>query len=308
MIETEALSKRYSNVLALDCLSIRVGAGEILGFLGPNGAGKSTALKILSGYLPQSSGEASIGGLSLRKKSLQARALVGYLPENFVAPNELYVAEYLRYRAGLKGIARKSRSAEVERVMKLVSIEQRAKQRFDALSKGFKQRLGVADCLLADPPVLILDEPFSGLDPLQRQDFREILRSLKMRGKAIIFSSHVLPEVEDIADRVLIIHHGKTRVVADIGELLADNQQVVFAIDGEQQYITHQLAQCGPELSASCVIRANLFSAKIEKARRADCLQELLQHDLRVSSFAPSKRDLENVFAEFVASANEDVA
>ena len=233
MIEIEALSKQYGSVLALDRLSISVGKGEILGLLGPNGAGKSTALKILSGYLPQSSGEARVNGLSLREKSLQARALVGYLPENFVAPNELYVAEYLRYRAGLKRITRKQRAAEVLRVMKLVGIEQRAKQRFDALSKGFKQRLGVADCLLGNPPVLILDEPFSGLDPLQRQDFRNILSGLKEEGKAIIFSSHVLPEVEDIADRVLIIHHGKTRVAADIEQLLSINQQVVISTDGD---------------------------------------------------------------------------
>ncbi|MDP6964221.1 MAG: ABC transporter ATP-binding protein, partial [Planctomycetota bacterium] len=198
MIKTQNLSKKYGRICALDSLSIEVEAGEILGFLGPNGAGKSTALKILSGYLPQSSGEAQIANISLLSDSLAARAKVGYLPENFVAPNELRVAEYLNYRAGLKGIARKERAAELKRVMQLVGIEDRAKQRFDMLSKGYKQRLGVADCLLGNPPVLILDEPFSGLDPLQRKEFRRILHSLREQKKAIIFSSHVLPEIEDL--------------------------------------------------------------------------------------------------------------
>ena len=305
MIEIKALSKQYGRVLALDRLSISVGKGEILGLLGPNGAGKSTALKILSGYLPQSSGEAYIAGLSLREKSLQARALVGYLPENFVAPNELYVAEYLRYRAGLKRITRKQRAAEVLRVMKLVGIEQRAKQRFDALSKGFKQRLGVADCLLGNPPVLILDEPFSGLDPLQRQEFRNILCGLKEEGKAIIFSSHVLPEVEDIADRVLIIHHGKTRVAADVEQLLCINQQVVISTQGDHDENLSRLAECGDELTSAVVLRANTFVVDIDVSRRAQCLQQMIERGISVTGYSTSKRDLEDVFAEFVSSSAE---
>jgi ABC-2 type transport system ATP-binding protein len=305
MIEIKALSKQYGRVLALDRLSIGVGKGEILGLLGPNGAGKSTALKILSGYLPQSSGEAYIGGLSLREKSLQARAMVGYLPENFVAPNELYVSEYLRYRAGLKRITRSQRPAEVLRVMKLVGIEQRAQQRFDALSKGFKQRLGVADCLLGNPPVLILDEPFSGLDPLQRQDFRNILRGLKEEGKAIIFSSHVLPEVEDIADRVLIIHHGKTRVAADVEQLLCINQQVVISTQGDHEENLSRLAECGDELTSAVVLRANTFVVDIDVSRRAQCLQQMIERGISVTGYSTSKRDLEDVFAEFVSFSAE---
>ncbi|MFT7517449.1 MAG: ABC-2 type transport system ATP-binding protein [Myxococcota bacterium] len=305
MIETKSLSKQYGRTVALDNLSASVRRGEILGFLGPNGAGKSTALKILSGYLPQTSGEAYINGLSLRKNSVQARALVGYLPENFVAPNELYVHEYLRYRAGLKGIARRQRTDEVQRVMKLVALEDRSHQRFDALSKGFKQRLGVADCLLGDPPVLILDEPFSGLDPLQRQDFRNILRGLKDKNKAIIFSSHVLPEVEDIADRVLIIHHGKTRVTADVDQLLASHQKVIFAIDGNHNQIVKTLSRCCTELQNSTVVRDNLFTAQIPSSSRTACLQDMLAAELLVTSFSSSKRDLEDVFAEFVSTPIE---
>lgn len=306
MIETKCLSKQYGRVQALDQLSITVAGGEILGFLGPNGAGKSTALKILSGYLPQTSGEAFIDGLSLRQNSLRARALVGYLPENFVAPYELFVAEYLNYRAGLKQVPRAQRQAEVMRVMQLVGIADRSRQRFDALSKGFKQRLGVADCLLGNPPVLIMDEPFSGLDPLQRQDFRQILVSLKQQNKAILFSSHVLPEVEDIADRVLIIHKGKTRVAASVDELLADHQKIIIAIDGDPQQIIGKLKGCADTLGSFDVIRDNLYSAEIAAENRNQCLKQLLESGLAVISFSPSKRDLEDVFSDFVTQQVED--
>ena len=219
MIRTQKLTKKYGDHLALADLDLEVSPGEILGFLGPNGAGKSTTLRLLSGFLPPTSGSCSIAGLDLTKDSLAARQKTGYLPENFVAPYEMRVKEYLLFRARLKGLGRKEAKASMESIIGRLGLEPRLRQPFSALSKGFRQRVGLADALLADPPALLLDEPFSGLDPLQRQEFREILVRLAGQGKAILFSSHVLPEVEEIATRVQILHLGHSRAVGTMKEL-----------------------------------------------------------------------------------------
>lgn len=219
MIEAQALTKCYGPLTAVDALSFRVEPGEVLGFLGPNGAGKSTSLRILSGYLPPTSGRASIDGCDLQDASLEARKRIGYLPENFVAPPELRVGEYLRFRARLKGLKSSEARRRTSEVVAALGMQDRVRQPFAALSKGYRQRVGLADALLADPPALLLDEPFGGLDPVQRQDFRNFLRELARGGKAVLFSSHVLPEVEEIADRVLIIHHGKTRADGELARL-----------------------------------------------------------------------------------------
>ncbi len=223
MIFADRLTKRFPTVTALEEVSFRVGSGEVLGFLGPNGAGKTTAMRVLSGFLPPTSGRASVDGLDLLQHSLAARRRVGYLPENFSAPSELRVGEYLRYRAGLKGMSSRERRSRVGELGALLGLQDRMRQPFASLSKGYRQRVGLADALLAGPPVLLLDEPFSGLDPLQRQEFRGILRSLaREEGRAILFSSHVLPEVEGLADRILILHLGRVRAEGTLEELSRD--------------------------------------------------------------------------------------
>lgn len=219
MILTQKLTKKYGNHVALVDLDLEVKPGEILGFLGPNGAGKSTTLRILSGYLPPTSGSCSIHGKDLALDSLSARRSTGYLPENFVAPSEMRVQEYLLFRARLKGLKRAEAKASVAQIVKRLGLEPRMRQTFASLSKGFRQRVGLADVLLADPPAVLLDEPFTGLDPIQRQEFREILLEMAAAGKAILFSSHVLPEVEEIATRVQILNHGHSRAVGTLDEL-----------------------------------------------------------------------------------------
>ena len=219
MILTQKLTKKYGNHVALVDLDLEVKPGEILGFLGPNGAGKSTTLRILSGYLPPTSGECSINGKDLALDSLGARRSTGYLPENFVAPSEMRVQEYLMFRARLKGLKRAEAQTSIEEIVKRLGLGPRMRQTFAALSKGFRQRVGLADVLLANPPAVLLDEPFTGLDPIQRQEFREILLELSQAGKAILFSSHVLPEVEEIATRVQILNHGHSRAVGTLKEL-----------------------------------------------------------------------------------------
>ena len=219
MILTQKLTKKYGSHVALVDLDLEVKGGEILGFLGPNGAGKSTALRILSGYLPPTSGTCSIAGKDLALDSLGARRNTGYLPENFVAPSEMRVSEYLMFRARLKGLKRGEAKRSVEQIVKRLGLEPRMRQTFSALSKGFRQRVGLADVLLANPPAILLDEPFTGLDPIQRQEFRQILTEMSADGKAILFSSHVLPEVEEIATRVQILNLGHSRAVGTLAEL-----------------------------------------------------------------------------------------
>lgn len=219
MIRAENLVKRFSGITALDGVSFGVAPGEILGFLGPNGAGKSTTLRLLSGWLPPTSGRASIHGFDLVQDSLRARAAVGYLPENFSAPVEMRVGEYLRYRAELKGLRPAEARRRARETASEFALADRWLQNFGTLSKGFRQRVGLADALLADPPALLLDEPFTGLDPLQRQEFKLALQALAARGKAIIFSSHVLPEVQDLVTRVLILHRGRAAAAGTLVEL-----------------------------------------------------------------------------------------
>lgn len=219
MIRAENLVKRFSGITALDGVSFRVAPGEILGFLGPNGAGKSTALRLLSGWLPPTSGSASVNGFDLVQDSLRARAAIGYLPENFAAPIEMRVGEYLCYRAELKGLRPAAARSRARQAASEFALEPRWQQNFGTLSKGFCQRVGLADALLADPPALLLDEPFTGLDPVQRQEFKQILAALARRGKAILFSSHVLPEVQDLVSRVLILHRGRAAAAGTLVEL-----------------------------------------------------------------------------------------
>lgn len=219
MIRAVNLVKRFSGITALDGVSFTVEPGEVLGFLGPNGAGKSTALRLLSGWLPPTSGTASINGFDLVHDSLRARAATGYLPENFSAPVEMRVGEYLSYRAELKGLRPAAARMRARETASEFALEERWRQNFGSLSKGFRQRVGLADALLADPPALLLDEPFTGLDPVQRQEFKATLQTLARRGKAILFSSHVLPEVEDLVSRVLILHHGRAAAAGTLAEL-----------------------------------------------------------------------------------------
>lgn len=224
MIRALHLGKHYGKIIAVHDLSFEVRPGEILGFLGPNGAGKSTTLRILSGFHPPTSGQASIAGLDLLQDSLAARRHLGYLPEQFAAPPEMRTGEYLRYRACLKGLPRRQARQRVADVAEPLGLMDRLRQPFSALSQGFRQRVGLADALLADPPALLLDEPFRGLDPIQRREFRQRLRDLADEGRAILFSSHVLPEVEAVADRVLVLHRGQTLAEGSCAELLARAQ------------------------------------------------------------------------------------
>lgn len=208
MIQVRHLSKRFGQTLAVDGLDFRVEAGEILGFLGPNGAGKTTTLRMLTGLIPPSAGQALIDGHDVVEEPLAAHRAVGYLPENLPLYPDMRLVEYLVFVAGAKGLARRDQKAEADRVMELLGLTPRARQLVRQLSKGFRQRLGLAQALVADPPVLILDEPTIGLDPGQIVEIRALIKGMAGQ-KTVVLSSHILPEVAATCSRVLIISQGR---------------------------------------------------------------------------------------------------
>jgi ABC-2 type transport system ATP-binding protein len=208
VISVENLTKRYATKTAIDGVSFQVEKGEILGFLGPNGAGKTTTMRIITGYMPASSGTIKVYGFDVADQPLEVRRRIGYLPENPPLYTEMKVFNYLQFVGKLKGVASTGLADEVHRVMEKVNITEVQNRIISKLSKGFKQRVGIAQALLNDPPVLILDEPTIGLDPKQIHEVRDLVKGLA-GNHTVVLSTHILPEVEQTCHRVIIIDHGK---------------------------------------------------------------------------------------------------
>jgi ABC-2 type transport system ATP-binding protein len=208
MIKVENLTKRYAGQTAIQDLSFEVGKGEIMGFLGPNGAGKTTTMRILASFMPPTSGRATVAGFDIFEQSLQARAHLGYMPENVPLYNDMRVTEYLDYRAALKGVPHRRVAERVGDVKELCGLRDVEKKVIGTLSKGYRQRVGLADALLHEPDLLILDEPTIGLDPNQIRQVRELIKNLG-KQHTILLSTHILPEVEMTCSRVIIIHKGR---------------------------------------------------------------------------------------------------
>ena len=196
--------------MALDSISFSIPSGEVVGFLGPNGAGKSTTMKILTGYIPASSGDASICGLDLAERSLEVRKLVGYLPEHNPLYLDMYISEYLLFAAGIAGVKNTKKALEI--VIELTQLGPERNKKIGQLSKGYRQRVGLAQALIHDPKVLILDEPTSGLDPNQVVEIRNVIKNLGSE-KTVLLSTHIMQEVEAMCNRVILINKGK--IIAD---------------------------------------------------------------------------------------------
>ncbi len=220
MITVQNLTRRFGGLTAVDDLSFSVEKGEVVGFLGPNGAGKSTTMRILTGFLPATSGAASVAGFDVLRQSMEVRKRIGYLPETVPLYPEHRVREMLDFQGRLHGMSAKERKERVPRVLERVGVLDRAEQLVGTLSRGLKQRVGLAVALLPDPEVLILDEPTSGLDPLQRVEVRTLLQELAAEH-TVLLSSHILPEVEAVCPRVIILHQGRIAAQGTQAEILA---------------------------------------------------------------------------------------
>lgn len=209
-IQVNHLSKRYGSQWAVNDLSFEIPTGEIVGFLGPNGAGKSTTMKILTGYIPATSGDAVVCGFNLNTDSLSVRKRVGYLPEHNPLYLDMYVTEYLQFSAGMAGVS--SIKSAVEKAIDLTQLSPERNKKIGQLSKGYRQRVGLAQALIHDPEVLILDEPTSGLDPNQVVEMRNVIKNLG-KNKTVLLSTHIMQEVEAMCSRVILLNHGK--IIAD---------------------------------------------------------------------------------------------
>ncbi|MEX1188875.1 MAG: gliding motility-associated ABC transporter ATP-binding subunit GldA [Bacteroidia bacterium] len=228
-IQVSNVTKVYGEQKALDDVSFQVNKGEILGFLGPNGAGKSTIMKIITTFIPPSEGTVSVCGFDILTQSMDVRKNVGYLPENNPLYLDMYVKEYLGFIAGLHKISGKQK--RIEEMIGLTGLEREQHKKIGALSKGYRQRVGLAQALIHNPDVIILDEPTSGLDPNQLADIRELIRAIG-KEKTLMFSTHIMQEVEAICDRVIIINRGK--IVADgKADELSRQQKRGFTIEVE---------------------------------------------------------------------------
>jgi gliding motility-associated transport system ATP-binding protein len=243
MIEVEHLTKRYDRKAAVEDVTFRVEKGEVLGFLGPNGAGKTTTMRAITGYVPATEGRIRVNGFDVQEQPLEVRRSIGYLPENPPLYPEMTVAGYLRFVARIKGVDRADLDTEVGRVMGKVDVADVSHRIVGKLSKGYRQRVGLAQALLKDPPVLILDEPTIGLDPKQIHEVRDLIREWSGRH-TVILSTHILPEVEQTCSRVVIISGGHIVAVdtpANLVEQLRGADRTVLAVKGPEDEVRKRL-------------------------------------------------------------------
>lgn len=236
-ISIKNLSKKYGVQIAVNNLSLQLGKGEIVGFLGPNGAGKSTTMKIITGYLLPDEGSVSLDGLDVLKKPLDAKKKIGYLPESNALYYDMYVREYLSFIADVHGLNDKKQA--IEKVINTLGLDPESSKKIGQLSKGYKQRVGLAAALIHDPEVLILDEPTTGLDPNQILEIREVIRQLGQH-KTILFSSHILQEVEALCTRVVVINKGKLVADSPLKALLQKKQSLELMVRFKEP-IQHEL-------------------------------------------------------------------
>jgi ABC-2 type transport system ATP-binding protein len=239
MIQVEKLTKFFGPVLAVNNVSFQVEKDEIVGLLGNNGAGKTTIMRILTTYLPASSGVARVAGFDVMNDSMEVRKRIGYLPESIPLYPEMRVTEYLDYRAKIKGVDRRQRAARISYCLERCRIKEVGRRLMGTLSKGYRQRVGLADTMLHDPPLLILDEPTDGLDPGQKQEALNMLRELG-RDHTIMLSSHLLTEVETLVQRVIIVNRGHLGLAKKLSEL-EHEPVIVVEVRGPVEQVTSTL-------------------------------------------------------------------
>ena len=244
MIQVESLSRRFGDVTALRDVSFSVAAGEVVGFLGPNGAGKTTAMRIITCTLPPSAGRAVVAGHDVELEPLAVRAKIGFVPENVPLYGDGTVDELLRFVGDLKGVPAESLTAQVDAVVARAGLDEVRRRLVANLSKGFRQRVGLAQALLGDPPILILDEPSGGLDPHQIVEIRDLIRGFRGE-KTVLLSSHILAEVSQICERVLILDRGRLVAEANpaqLGEVSGERPRVTVVWDGAREAVLAALA------------------------------------------------------------------
>lgn len=301
-ISVRHITKQFGAQKALDDVSFEIGGSEVVGFLGPNGAGKSTMMKILTCYLPPTSGDASVCGFDIREASMDVRRSVGYLPEHNPLYTDLYVREYLEFTAGMYGL--RDRAARVRRMITTVGLEREQHKKIGALSKGYRQRVGLAQAMIHDPQVLILDEPTSGLDPNQLDEVRSLITRIG-EERTVMLSTHIMQEVEAICSRVIIIDKG--RIVADDNARqlrgLGDQRQALL-VEFDGRVTSEQLLGLpGVESAQRGDGHSWILHFREENDIRPAVFQFAVDKGLKVLTLQRAERGLESVFKELTAKA-----
>jgi ABC-2 type transport system ATP-binding protein len=312
MIKAVNLTKRFGSFTAISDVSFEVARGEIVGFLGPNGAGKSTTMRILSGVFPPSEGQAIVAGYDVVEDPLRARGQVGYFPERVALYLDMTVSEYLSYVAQVKGIAGSEQAACISQALESCGVANVAHRLIGNLSKGYRQRVGIAQALLGWPPVLILDEPTAGLDPEQVAEIRKLIRSLRGRS-SIILSTHILPEVEATCDRVIIINKGRILAVdtpVRLNQRIRRKSQIHIELVGPAAKAAEQVEKVTGVLSVSVSPASSdhstILTVTAEKDRdvRAELASCVISNGWQLEELRPVTLSLEDIFLNLVADSD----
>ena len=308
MIEVKNLTRYYGTRRAINNISFQIEKGEVVGFLGPNGAGKSTTMNIISCILPASSGSAKINGFDTFEQSLEIRKVIGYLPETPPLYSDMIVSDYLNFAAGVRGVDTKRISSSVDRVIEKCSLKDVSHRIIGRLSKGYQQRVGLAQSMVHDPEILILDEPTIGLDPIQIIEIRKLIQELTAEH-TIILSSHILPEITQICKRVIIINEGEIAAVDSLGGLAASlrkserlsltvrnsENNIVEKLNGLDQVISTTNSE-GNEYLIECALRSNLQDGIAKLA---------LENNWGIIELKPVSMTLEDIFLKLTLEEKE---
>ena len=312
MVEVKNLTKHYGKVTAVHDISFEIRDNEILGFLGPNGAGKSTTMNIIAGYLPTSEGTVTVCGHDIKEDARAAKRCIGYLPEIPPLYPDMRVEEYLLYCAGIKGVNRGKRKKEVEKAMKRLALTDMRRRLISNLSKGYKQRVGLAQAIIGDPDLLILDEPTVGLDPTQVSELRSFIRELG-KDHSVILSSHILGEISAVCNRVVIINKGELCAIDTIENLerrMSGSSVLNVTIQGDQ--ITAELAlgeiegideivECTETDENTWLYKIRLKDEKV----RQQITSALVENKVNIIEMSMEKADLEQIFLELTGKKSK---
>ena len=315
MIEVKNLVKRYGDHLAVDYLSFHVDKGQIYGFLGPNGAGKSTTMNIMTGYIASTEGEVLIDGHNILEEPEEAKKCIGYLPEQPPLYFDMTVWEYLKFAAELKKIKKSQRAEQVEEVMELTGISDMRNRLIKNLSKGYKQRVGLAQAILGYPEIIILDEPTVGLDPKQIIEIRELIKKLSEKH-TVILSSHILSEVSAVCDYVMIINHGKlvaSDTTENLSKMTLGSNTLELTIKGTKEEVNKLVSplEMIRELEWMQSEEEDCVNLKITTEERTDIREQLFylmaEHKLPILKMESTRISLEDIFLELTEEGNEVV-
>jgi ABC-2 type transport system ATP-binding protein len=306
-VVVERLTKKFGDFTALNELTLSIPAGRIVGLIGPNGAGKTTAIRILVGLLRPTSGTARIAGADCVRDARRIKKLVGYMPDRFGSYDNMRVREYLDFFGAAFGIPRRRRAQRIEEVMETTGTTYMRDRYVESLSHGMGQRVGIARTILHDPQVLILDEPANGLDPQARIEMREILLRLAGMGKTLLVTSHILPELARICDRIAVLIQGQLRAygtVEEIGRQISQQRTIEVQLETEDQVpktadVIRQVLASEAEVTPAAAEAAVRFRTACSESELGNVLAELVQAGIRVTQFRELQTDLEEAYMQF---------